>query len=82
MATLHYAEVFTLHSQIQIPILTPNYRKGIGIRARTQVRLLQCKWAITLIQSPEGADAEFLSWNYDLLHFIKVWTGTRQKYGE
>ena len=32
-------------SQIQIPIQTANYWNGIGIRVRTQVRLLQCKWA-------------------------------------
>ena len=33
MATLYYVEIFTLHSQnqIQIPVVTPNYRNGIGI---------------------------------------------------
>ena len=33
MATLYYVEIFTLYSQnqIQIPVVTPNYRNGIGI---------------------------------------------------
>ena len=33
MATLYYVEMFTLYSQneIQIPVVTPNYRNGIGI---------------------------------------------------
>ena len=43
MATLHHAEVFTLHGQIQIPILIVNYRNGIRIRVHTRVRLLQSK---------------------------------------
>ena len=38
VATLQYAR-----SQIQITILTANYRNGIGIRVRTRVRLSQCK---------------------------------------
>ena len=41
MTTLHYVEVFTLHSHIQITILTANYRNGIGIQVRNRVRLLQ-----------------------------------------
>ena len=38
----------TAMSQIQIPILTTNYRNGIGIRTHTRVRLPQCKWAIRI----------------------------------
>ena len=30
-------------SHIQVQILTPNYRKGIGIKVRTRVCLCQCK---------------------------------------
>ena len=37
----------TARSQIQIPILTANYKNGIGVRVRIWVRLSQCKWAIT-----------------------------------
>ena len=33
----------TAQSQIQIPILTANYRNGIGILVHTRVRLPQCK---------------------------------------
>ena len=32
-------------SPIQIPILTVNFRNGIGIRVRTRVHLPQCEWA-------------------------------------
>ena len=33
----------TVQSQIQIPVLTVNYRNGIGIQVRTRVRLPQCE---------------------------------------
>ena len=46
MATLHYAEVFTLHG-ISFRVQSQMPTKGVGSesRVRIRVRLWQCKWA-------------------------------------
>ena len=48
MATLHYAEVFTLHG-ISFRVQSQMPTKGMGSesRVRIRVRLWQCKWAIS-----------------------------------
>ena len=52
MATMHYIcrSFHIAQSQIQILILTANYRKGIGIWVHTRLYLSQCKWAIRNIR--------------------------------
>ena len=44
IATLNYVHLFTLQSWIQIPILTVNYMKVIGIGVRFGIRAKSLMW--------------------------------------